>query len=461
MKSFNEWVSSIAEAGRELLAGSNHRDKKQTLASLCNELCTSKGEAMGTAIAHEVVKAYRTLTDTERLDFFYLLYNEFSADPEAIIRCAEDYKRVPDRAHYKALNNAIEAPRQHLFRRINMAPQGTATLIQMRRDLLGLLKKHPDFAVIDEDLKHLLISWFNRGFLTLEQISWRTPAHILEKLIAYEAVHEMRGWDDLRRRLADDRRCFAFFHPALEDEPLIFVEVALVKGMAGNVQELLADPAVAPDDLTVSTKKSLNGKTVNGKTVNGNGGKTEEFDTAIFYSISNCQEGLKGISFGNFLIKQVVLELRKEFEQLKQFATLSPIPGFRRWLDRELKQTSSEVIDSEDRKQLQMLNSPSWKDDPTCCEVLKPLLIRLCAHYLYHAKKGNNPLDPVARFHLGNGAQIARLNWLGDRSPNGLRQSAGLLVNYAYKLKNVEQNHEAFVNEGRVATSSDFQKLLK
>lgn len=456
MKKFNQWVSSIADAGRELLPRRNKQDKKPTLSSLCHELCTSKGEAMGTAIAHEVVKAYQALDDGGRLDFFEILHREFSPDPKAILRCAEEFKNNTNRDSYKALYHAVEAPRQRLFSRINMAPKGTATLIKMRRDLLGVLSTHPDLVGIDYDLKNLMISWFNRGFLTLEQISWETPALILEKLIEYEAVHEMSGWDDLRRRLADDRRCFAFFHPALENEPLIFVEVALVKGMAGNVQELLANPNEVAKNDDDSPHSNGNG---NGKT-NGNGDHAD-FDTAIFYSISNCQEGLKGISFGNFLIKQVVLELRSEFPQLKQFATLSPIPGFRRWLDKELDDPTSPVFNDETRTQLQLLDANDWTEDPDKCDILQPLLTRLCAHYLYSAKKGTRPLDPVARFHLGNGAQIARLNWLGDTSPNGLRQSAGLLVNYAYELSHVEENHEAFVNDAKIAVAPGFQKLLK
>lgn len=446
MKKFSQWVSSIAEAGREFLPRRNRQDKKLTLSGLCRDLCSSKGEAMGTALAHEVVKAYQALNSAERLEFFNLLYKEFSPQPKDILQCAEAFKQDTSLETYKALFHAVEAPRQRLFSRINMAPKGTATLIRMRMELLALLDQHPHLAALDYDLKHLMISWFNRGFLTLEKISWRTPAQTLEKLIEYEAVHEMTGWDDLRRRLADDRRCFAFFHPALEDEPLIFVEVALVKGMAGNVQELLADP----DDAEAANKTNGNG--------NGNG---SDFDTAIFYSISNCQEGLKGISFGNFLIKQVVLELRSEFPQLKQFATLSPIPGFRSWLKKELENKDSKLITAEEREQLNLLSIPSWIEDPVRSELLQPLLTRLCAHYLYHAKKGNRPLDPVARFHLGNGARIARLNWLGDTSANGLRQSAGLLVNYAYDLKSVEENHEAFVNSGHVAVSPEFQKLLK
>ncbi|WP_439133571.1 malonyl-CoA decarboxylase [Pseudomaricurvus sp.] len=443
MKKFSQWVSSIAEAGREFLPLRNRQDKKQTLSALCHQLCTSKGEAMGTAIAHEVVQAYQALTDQEQLDFFNLLYKEFSPEPKDILACAEAFKQNTNMETYRALYHAVEAPRQRLFSRINMAPNGTEALISMRTQLLTLLDQQPHLAGIDYDLKHLMISWFNRGFLTLEQINWRTPAQILEKLIEYEAVHEMTGWDDLRRRLAEDRRCFAFFHPALDDEPLIFVEVALVKGMAGNVQALLAEP----DSVETSD-------------TNGND-KNNDFDTAIFYSISNCQEGLKGISFGNFLIKQVVLELRSEFPQLKQFATLSPIPGFRKWLKKELENADSALFSEEDRQNLQLLDASSWVEDTAQCELLQPLLTRLCAHYLFNAKRGQKPLDPVARFHLGNGARIARLNWLGDTSPNGVKQSAGLLVNYAYDLKSVEENHEAFVNAGQIDISPEFQKLLK
>ncbi len=448
MRKFSQWVSSVADSGRQFLPGRIRQEKQQPLASLCHDLCTSKGEAMGTAIAHEVVKGYRSLDEQGREAFFELLHREFSPDPKRIVECAEAFKTDTNLNTYRALYHAVEAPRQRLFSRINMAPDGTATLIKMRQQLLSFIDKKPHLTAIDYDLKHLMISWFNRGFLTLEKISWSTPAKILEKLIEYEAVHEMSGWDDLRRRLADDRRCFAFFHPALDDEPLIFVEVALVKGMAGNVQALLAKPEEAVE------KVNVNG--------NGNGnGKDHVVDTAIFYSISNCQEGLKGISFGNFLIKQVVLELRRELPQLKHFATLSPIPGFKRWLSKEMADHSSGLINNKERHLLDILRHDSWVQDEDACELLQPLLIRLCSHYLYHAKKGDKPLDPVARFHLGNGARIARLNWLGDTSANGLRQSAGLLVNYAYELKHVEENHEAFVNEGEIAVSPEFLKLFK
>ena len=440
MNKFSQWVSSISEAGKVLLtrASSNISSKKRTIDELCSQLGTIKGEAMGTAMAYELVKAYQDLDEAGRLAFFELLLKDYSVDHERIIECAGTYRENNDLKNYNALRSAIESPRVRLFRRINIAPQGTETLVKMREHLLSILRDNEHLKPIDNDLRHLLISWFNRGFLTLEQISWNTPAHILEKLIAYEAVHEMDGWDDLRRRLADDRRCFAFFHPALEDEPLIFIEVALVKGMASSVQTLLERNEANVTEETIA-----------------------EADTAIFYSISNCQEGLKGISFGNFLIKQVVKELNKDAAHIKQFATLSPIPGFRRWLKKELENEESEFVSTEDKDTLKIIQEADWQNDDIQVEAVKPTLTRLCANYLHKAKRGTGPLDPVANFHLGNGAQIARLNWLGDTSANGLRNSAGLLVNYAYELNKVEENHEAFINEGAIATSGDFQKMIK
>jgi malonyl-CoA decarboxylase len=316
-----------------------------------------------------------------------------------------------------------------------MSATGTPTLVEMRRYLQTIIKQQPQFRPIDDDLKYLLSSWFNRGFLKIRSIDWKTPAHILEKLIAYEAVHEMNGWDDLRRRLADDRRCFAFFHPALEDEPLIFVEVALVKGLATAVQPLLA-PRADNDD-------------------------NDEPDTAIFYSISNCQPGLKGISFGNFLIKQVVMELQQELPSLKQFSTLSPIPGFRRWLDNAIADSDEALLSDDDKQLLASLEKDAWLADSEQQLALKPLLLRLCAHYLNNEKRGVVPLDPVARFHLGNGAQIGQLNWLGDTSANGLKQSAAMLVNYRYELNKVEENHEAYVNDNKIACAKKVLELLE
>ena len=298
--------------------------------------------------------------------------------------------------------------------------------------ILSNLAAHPELKEFERDLKHLLSSWFNRGFLQFEKIDWRTPAVVLEKLIAYEAVHEIQGWDDLRRRLADDRRCFGFFHPALPDEPLIFVEVALTQGLAGQIHELI-DSAPEPD--TASTA-----------------------DSAIFYSISNCQASLAGISFGNFLINQVADEIQKELPQITQYATLSPIPDFRAWLDDKLVKDTPEFL-SEDDKDLLMRSD--WRENELNRQPLKPALMRLCAGYLIEEKSRNRARDPVARFHLGNGASVERINWAADLSHKGIDQSAGMMVNYLYDRSQIVSNHEAYVREGVIASSSAVTKLAK
>lgn len=430
--SFNDWVNSIADAGRDLLSRGTKNEK--TIQHLCDELASNKGEALGTALACAVVTAYDKKDASGKLEFFQYLLRDYSPNREVILRCADAYRQNSDDSCYQALAEAVDGPMKRLFRRINMAPKGTETVVKMRRDLLVCLRDHKELKPVDDVLFSLMCSWFNRGFLTLHTINWKTPAHILEKLIAYEAVHEMKGWIDLRRRLADDRRCFAFFHPALPDEPLIFVQVALVNGLSNSVQALLEQP---------SEDQSC-----------------QDFDSATFYSISNCQKGLLGVSFGNFLIKQVVMELQKEFPTLKNFSTLSPIPGFKVWLDKEMTNPGSSLICAKDRNILAMLETENWHSLSHASDHLEPILMRLCAHYLRFVKRGNKPIDPVARFHLGNGARIERLNWLADTSANGLKKSLGILVNYGYKLDQVEVNHELFVNDHEVVVSKDVQKLL-
>ena len=415
------FLSGIADAGRELLGGKDKADKS-SLARLCRDLASQRGEALGVALAREVVHAYEALDEAGRLSFFQRLLEDYGPDMDVLDQAVTAYQANPGQDTASALAHAAEPTRQRLIRAINMAPGGTAAVVAMRKHLLGLLGAHPDLAPVESDFGHLLNSWFNRGFLTLEQIDWRTPALVLEKIISYEAVHEIQGWDDLHRRLDEDRRCFAFFHPALPDEPLIFVEVALVVGIADKVQPLLA--------------------------LNGDIGDAAKADTAIFYSISNCQEGLRGISFGNFLIKQVVAHLRQDLPNLKQFATLSPIPGFQAWLERAREEGNPVLGDLPEDLPLH--------DESDC----KDTLIRLAAHYLVNEKRKGQPLDPVARFHLGNGARIERINWMGDTSVRAIHQSAGILVNYLYDLNKIESYHEAFVNEGVVARSRSVQSLL-
>ncbi|MDP2696835.1 malonyl-CoA decarboxylase [Thalassospira sp.] len=431
--SVRNWISSIADRGRELLdlPLSTPQDSYRPLANLCRDLVSQKGEARGTALAREVVRMWENLPATDHLKFFEMMQNDFSAKRDAVIKAADAYKADPTEANLAVLTLASEPARQELLRRINMAPGGTRAIVDMREALIDLLKTNRHLEPLNADMQHLLMSWFNRGFLELRHIDWDTSAAILEKLIRYEAVHEIKGWDDLRRRLAQDRKCFAFFHPAIPDDPLIFVEVALVHGLADSVQALL-EPEI---DIEAKTRAN----------------------TAIFYSISNCQEGLKGISFGNFLIKQVVEELKREFPQLTVFATLSPIPGFMGWLRTRQKSKADDADQA--AIVLDTMSNDDWINDPERTEALKRPAMQLCARYLSQGQRGKSPLDPTARFHLGNGARLERLNWLGDISTKGLRQSGGIMVNYAYRLDEIERNHEALVNDGKIAASRSVLQL--
>ncbi len=405
------------------------------VASICHELQSQRGEGSGAFIAREALTAYQSLDEPALEVFFSLLVKEFSLDPEAVGRSADAYRREPSPGNLVRLQRAVESPRQELFRRLNMAPGGIGVLLEMRRRLLRGLAEHPHWADIETDLAHLFRSWFNRGFLVLQRIDWRTSALVLEKLIQYEAVHEIQGWHDLRRRLQADRRCYAFFHPALPDEPVIFIEVALTHGMSAKVQPLLAldSPVVDPASA----------------------------DCAIFYSITNPQEGLRGISFGNLLIKQVAEDLGREFPRLKTFATLSPIPGFRKWLASGTGLREGDPRHVELAALLAKLDVQDWfKDKARAAEILKQLT-RLCTYYLLHIKQHDEPLDAVARFHLGNGARLERLNWLGDISAAGMRRSAGLMANYVYRLDDVERNHEAYATERRIIAARRFGVLAK
>jgi len=393
--------------------------------ALCRALLSERGEASGATLAREAVHAIEALDEAERERFFDALAGEFSPSPTAVTRAAQAYQADPGPRTLARLQRTVEPVRQELFRRLNMAPGGTGALVAMRTRLLAGLSGHPQWRAAADDLLHLFHSWFNRGFLRLERIDWRTPANILEKLIDYEAVHAISGWDDLRRRLQADRRCFAFFHPALPEEPLIFIEVALTRSLAERIDPLL-EPGAPVEDAERATH-------------------------AIFYSITNCQDGLRGISFGNFLIKQVAEDLRAQLPKLRTFSTLSPVPGFAAWLAGLRK-----------RGELQMpaLEHPEWHRAEGRDE-LQNDLSALCAHYLLHARRGEEPLDPVARFHLGNGAVLERVNWLADLSRAGLARSLGMMVNYVYRLEDVEKNHEVYVKAHRVIASRAVEKLAR
>jgi malonyl-CoA decarboxylase len=431
-----ELLSSIADRGRQLLPGSLGRTlPKEGIAELASALLTGRGEASGVAVAAEILARYRLLGESERRDFLAFLAQSMQPDPEGLASAARAYLADPDPATVGALQKALESPLQEFFRRLNLAPGATADLVALRRDLLAA--KDPKLAHVDRDLMHLFASWFNRGFLVLRRIDWQTPAAILEKIIAYEAVHEIQGWDDLRRRLdPTDRRCFAFFHPSLIDEPLIFVEVALMSDIPDNIHSVLGEAAKACE-------------------------RVEKPSTAVFYSISNCQEGLRGISFGSFLIKQVVDDLMKERASLKTFVTLSPVPRFAEWVAHVLAEDGSPLVGPEARARLALLDEAEWIYTYGN-EVIRPLIMRLAAHYFLHAKNRDGyPLDPVARFHLGNGARLERINWQGDVSPKGLREAHGLMCNYRYEPKDIERNHEAYENERVVAASRQVHALLR
>ena len=426
---FSDLLASVTERGRTLLRRVGSSDAKPDgaeLIALCEALLSGRGEASGTAMAREVLDRYHHLDETGRLSFFENLARHYGPDREKLAHAIESWRSQPNDADASDLHFASEPRRQELIRRLNRAPGGTSELVSMRADLLDLMNGDKDLAALDRDVVHLLASWFNRGFLVLRRIDWSTPANILEKIIRYEAVHEIRDWDDLRRRIDPaDRRCYAFFHPALVDEPLIFVEVALTESIPGAIAPLLAE-----DRQPVPIERAR---------------------TAVFYSISNTQRGLGGISFGNFLIKQVVEELRRELPKLESFVTLSPVPGFMSWL----KKASDIPVSDEERVLLENLERPDWFEDAELATQLRSVVEPLAAYYFLKARTPKGRLiDSVARFHLGNGARLERIDWLGDLSPKGLRESAGIMVNYLYRLEDIEKNHEAYANQGEIAASS-------
>jgi malonyl-CoA decarboxylase len=399
-------LATIFERRGERRAPTNKR--AQDIEDIARDLVAAPGDGAAQSLAEDMIERYRELDDAAKLRFFRFLAVTLNISPQAIRHAINAYEESPSRESYEAFMRASEPARQELIRRLNQAPGATEVLVGMRADLLRLGRMDPRLMILDSDFRHLFASWFNRGFLVLRPISWESPAHILEKIIAYEAVHAIDSWHDLRRRLEpEDRRCFAFFHPVMPNEPLIFIEVALTQSVATSIQSLLAD----------------------GRTVVS----SEASDTAVFYSISNCQAGLAGISFGHSLIKQVVADLSVDLPQLKTFVTLSPMPGFGAWLD-----------------------TKHLERDGEGCAALRSL----AATYLLHAKdSAGRPLDPVARFHLGNGAEVHDLHVDADTSPTGLHRSAGVMVNYLYDAPNMKRNQERFTASGDVMAADRIRSL--
>jgi len=446
-------LDSVADRGRELLGLKDDDGCKTDCAGLCESLLSERGVASGLALAREILVGYGNMEPTDRQAFFRLLLERFGVNLAAVEEAVQTCRVVPTPDCLRRLMELAEPRRQELFRRLNTAPGGTAALVRLRKDLLDLIRREPDLEPVDFDLRHLFNSWFNPGFLQLSRIDWNSSARLLEKLIAYESVHAIHGWDDLHRRLKQDRRCFAFFHPALEDEPLIFVEVALVRGIATRIVPLL-DPDAPEED-------------------------PQQADTAIFYSINNTQGGLRGIAFGNFLIKRVVQELGDELPHLSTFATLSPLPHFANTIKKALSDRvpglESQRIDRllADWCEPLMARVPDAAGpaaaaihlaehaDERDAALLSPVLQRLAIVYLTTAaSRGGRSLDPVARFHLTNGARVESINPFADPSSKGRELAFGVMVNYLYDPVELEANNERYVQGGEIPLSKALRKEL-
>ncbi len=437
---FGELLQTISERGRALLDRGRRGEasaRSESLIELCEHLLSGRGEASGVALARDILSRYDELTIGPRIAFFEALAQRFGTQPDRMEQAIVAWRENPSDDTARQVHATSEPRRQELFRRLNLAPGGTRSLVRMREQLMDALENRADLESVDDDFVHLFTSWFNRGFLVLRHIDWSTPAIVLEKIIRYEAVHEIHDWDDLRRRIdPPDRRCYAFFHPALIDEPLIFVEVALTREMPDAIAPILATGRETFDP--------------------------EKARTATFYSISNCQRGLAGVSFGNFLIKQVAEEICREMPKLTTLVTLSPAPNFASWLQRERVQENSSALNEADKIALAALDEPGWWLDAEKAANLRDPVMRAAAWYYLRARTQRGlPANSVARFHLGNGARLERINWLADVSEKGIAQSDGLMVNYLYNLDDIEKNHEAFAEHRTVVASNNVQRLLR
>jgi malonyl-CoA decarboxylase len=437
---FGELLQTISDRGRALLNRERRGQdpiRSESLIELCEDLLSGRGEASGVALAREILTRYSELRTGPRVAFFEALAQRFGIEPERMAKAVAAWTAAPAVATAREVHAASEPRRQELFRRLNLAPGGTAALVRMREQLMDALGHRDDLRAVDEDFVHLFSSWFNRGFLVLRRIDWSTPAIVLEKIIRYEAVHAIHDWNDLRRRIdPPDRRCYAFFHPALVDDPLIFVEVALTRDIPGAIA-----PILAPDREVSEPDRAR---------------------TAVFYSISNCQRGLAGVSFGNFLIKQVVEDICRDLPKLNTFVTLSPVSSFASWLARERADDTSIALSASDKEAFAALDTPDWWRNEETAAALKEPLLRAAAWYFLRAKnKRGVPADAVARFHLGNGARLERINWLGDTSERAMQQAHGFMVNYQYDLDDIEKNHEAFAENRTVVASGTVQRHLR
>jgi len=429
-----EIISSIADVGQKLFKKTElKKNDLETILSLCDDLISNKGAAFGITVARDITDLYQSLTLENKLLFFHKINEKYKPNHTKVAEAIETYQKTQNDKNLYRLFITSEGKRRELFKRMNMAPNGISTIVSLREDLLKILDEHKDLKPLDDDLRELFKSWFNPGFLKLAKITWDTKAAVLEKIMKYERVHEIKDMDELKRRLGEDRRFFSYFHPALEDEPIIFVQVALTNGLGKSIQEI--------------TKPRTEGD--------------KKYDSATFYSISNCQEGLSRVTLGNFLIKRVVFEIQEELPNIKNFGTLSPIPGFRDWFSYLEDSKIKNILGNISLENISFLKSPDLKPGDPRILSNKDALLKLVAHYLMNEKNNKKlPINDVCRFHLGNGAIIDDIIINANVSEVGLNRSFGVMVNYLYELKNIEKNHEDYINNKKIIVSDKVKKLI-
>ena len=434
MFNLRQIISSIADAGKQLFNKKNiKKNDLDSILSLCDDLISNKGAAFGITVARDITELYQTLSTDNKILFFKSINEKYRPSFTKVNEAIDVYKNSQNEKTLSDLFKVSEGKRRELFMRMNMAPNGTSIIVSLREDLLKILKENRDLVSLDEDLKHLFKSWFNPGFLKLKKITWDTKAAILEKIIKYERVHHMKDMNELKRRLGEDRRFFSYFHPALEDEPIIFVQVALTNGLGRSIQEIMKQSS----------------------------GDEKKYDTATFYSISNCQEGLSRVTLGNFLIKRVVYEIQEELPHIKNFGTLSPIPGFVDWFSYLEESKIKNILGNIKNQDVMFLKSKDLKIGDKRIIDNKEAIIKLVSHYIVNEKNRDGlPVNDVSRFHLGNGAIVEDIIINANISDIGFKRSFGVMVNYLYELKNIEKNHEEYMNKKKVILSDKLKKYL-
>ena len=435
MFNLKDIISSIADVGKKIFKKKESIKKNdvESIISLCDDLISNKGAAFGITVARDITELYQTLSEEKKILFFKKINEKYKPSFTKVNQAIDIYKNSQNEKNLSDLFKVSEGSRRELFRRMNMAPNGTEIIVSLREDLLRILKNNPDLIPLDNDLRHLFRAWFNPGFLKLEKITWNTKAAVLEKIIEYERVHQIKDMNELKRRLGEDRRFFSYFHPALEDEPIIFVQVAFTKGLGKSIQELLK-PSTAGDKMN---------------------------DTATFYSISNCQEGLSRVTLGNFLIKRVVYEIQEELPHIKNFGTLSPIPGFRKWFSYLEENKIKNILQDLKEQDVSFLKSNNLKIGDKRIIENNNAIKKLVAHYIVNEKNHKGlPINEVSRFHLGNGAIVEDIVINANISEVGFERSFGVMANYLYELKNIEENHENYINNKKVIISNKLNKYL-